>query len=73
MQWMMPTIDSLARPAGASCWRRGSSIDYDPITDPHCSWRSNHGVHPSAREVTEITDLQPIIANDCPKNIRILG
>jgi hypothetical protein len=50
-----------------------SSIEYDAVTNPYCSRRSDHGVYPSARELAEIADLLPIVANECPKNIRILG
>jgi hypothetical protein len=50
-----------------------NSIEYDAVTDPYCSRRSDHGVDPSARELAEIADLHPVVANECPKNIRILG
>ena len=49
------------------------SIQYDAVTNPYCSRRSDHGVDPCARELTEIADLHPVVANECPKNIRILG
>src|SRR2546430_3750028 len=50
-----------------------NSVEYDAVTNPYCSRRSDHGVDPSARELAEIADLQPVVANECPKNIRILG
>ena len=50
-----------------------NSIEYDAVTNPYCSRRSDHGVDPSARELAEIADLHPVVANKCPKNIRILG
>jgi hypothetical protein len=37
------------------------------------SRRSDHGVDPSARELAEIADLHPVVANERPKNIRILA
>ena len=37
----------------------GRSIEYDAVTNPYCSRRSDHGVHPSARELAEIADLLP--------------
>jgi len=49
-----------------------SSIEYDAVTNPNCSRRSDHGVHSCARELAEIANLHPIVANECPKNIRIL-
>jgi hypothetical protein len=36
------------------------------------SRRSDHGVDPSARELADIADLHPVVANERPKNIRIL-
>ena len=50
-----------------------NSIEYDAVTNPYCSRRSDHGVDPGARELAEIADLHPVVANKCPKNIRILG
>jgi hypothetical protein len=50
-----------------------NSIEYDAVTNPYCSRRSDHGVYPCARELAEIADLHPVVANECPKNIRILG
>src|SRR5260370_15611798 len=50
-----------------------NSVEYDAGTNPYCSRRSDHGVDPSARELAEIADLQPVVANECPKNIRIPG
>ncbi len=50
-----------------------NSIEYDAVTNPYCSRRSDHGVDPCARELAEIADLHPVVANECPKNIRILG
>src|SRR5439155_21645229 len=50
-----------------------NSIEYDAVTNPYCSRRSDHGVHPSARELAEIAHSRSIVANECPKNIRILG
>src|SRR6266403_3104080 len=50
-----------------------NSVEYDAVTNPYCSRRSDHGVDPSARELAEIADLQPVVANECPKNIRIPG
>ena len=50
-----------------------NSIEYDAVTNPYCSRRSDHGVDPGARELAEIADLHPVVANECPKNIRILG
>jgi hypothetical protein len=49
-----------------------NSIEDDAVTNPYCSRRDDHGVHPSAMELAEIADLHPIVANECPKNIRIL-
>src|SRR5712675_1975239 len=49
-----------------------NSVEYDAVTNPYCSRRSDHRVDPSARELAEIADLQPVVANECPKNIRIL-
>jgi hypothetical protein len=61
--------------AGSNCALCGptNSIEYDAVTNPYCSRRSDHGVDPCARELAEIADLQPVVANECPKNIRILG
>ena len=42
------------------------------VTSPYCSRRSDHGVHASAGELTEIADLHPIVVNERPKNIGIL-
>src|SRR5258706_1956223 len=50
-----------------------NSIEYDAVTDPYCSRRSDHGVDPSARELAEIADLHPVVANKCPKNILSWG
>ena len=50
-----------------------SLIEQDAITNPHCSRRSDHGVHAGARELAEVADLYSIVADQCPKNIRILG
>ena len=50
-----------------------NSIEYDAVTNPYCSHRSDHGVDPCARELAEIADLHPVVANKCPKNIRVLG
>ena len=50
-----------------------NSIEYDAVTNPYCSRRSDHGVDPSARELAEIADLHPVVANECPKDVRILG
>src|SRR5258707_358086 len=50
-----------------------NSIEYDAVTNPYCSRGSDHGVDPGARELAEISDLRPVVANKCPKNIRILG
>src|SRR5258708_36492297 len=50
-----------------------SSIVYDAVTNPYCSRRSDHGGDPSARELAEIADLHPVVANECPKDVRILG
>ena len=49
------------------------SIEYDAVTNPYCSRRSDHGVDPCARELAEIADLHPVVANECPKDVRILG
>ena len=48
-------------------------MEYDAVTNPYCSRRGDHGVHSSARELAEIADLHSIVANERPKNIRILG
>ena len=61
------------RPRYPSARQEPNSIEYDAVTDPYCSRRSDHGVDPSARELAEIADLRPVVANECPKNIRILG
>ena len=50
-----------------------NSIEYDAVTNPYSTRRSDHGVDPGARELAEIADLHPVVANKCPKNIRILG
>ena len=50
-----------------------SSIEYDAVTNPYCPRRSDNGVYPSAWVLAKITDLLPIVSNECPKNIRILG
>lgn len=50
-----------------------SSIEYDAVTNPYCSRRSDNGIYPSAWVLAEIADLLPIVSNECPKNIRILG
>jgi hypothetical protein len=49
-----------------------SSIEYDAVTNPYCSRRSDHGVDTCARELAEIADLHPVVANECPKDVRIL-
>ena len=51
----------------------GRSIEYDAVTNPYRSRRSDHGVHSSARELAKIGDLLPIVANECPQNFAILG
>ena len=50
-----------------------SSIEYDAVTNPYRSRRSDNGIYPSAWVLAEIADLLPIVSNECPKNIRILG
>jgi hypothetical protein len=50
-----------------------NSIEYDAVTNSYCSRRSDHGVDPSAGELPEIADSHPVVANECPKNISILG
>src|SRR5258708_12432394 len=50
-----------------------NSIEYDAVTNPYCSSRSDHGVDPCARELAEIANLLPVVANECPKDVRILG
>src|SRR4030081_1156995 len=49
-----------------------NSIEYDAVTDPYCSRRSDHGGAPSAGELAEIADLLPVVANESAKNSRIL-
>jgi hypothetical protein len=46
--------------------------EYDGSPIRTVSRRSDHGVDPSARELAEIANLHPVVANDRPKNIRIL-
>jgi hypothetical protein len=53
--------------------RPTNSIQYDAVTNTYCSRRSDHGVDPCARELAEIADLHPVVANECPKDVRILG
>jgi hypothetical protein len=48
-------------------------IDEDAVTNPDCSRRSDHGVDPCAWELAEIADLHPVVANECPKDVRIVG
>ena len=43
------------------------------IASSYCSRRSDHRVNPGAGELTEIADLHPIVANERPKNVGILG
>ena len=43
------------------------------VTSSYGSRRSDHGVYASAGELTEIADLHPIVVNERPKNIGILG
>ena len=50
-----------------------SSIEYDAVTNPYCPRRSDNGVYPRAWILAKITDLLPIVSNECPKNFRILG
>jgi hypothetical protein len=50
-----------------------SSDNGHVVTGSYCSRRSDHGVHPSAGELTEIADLHPIVVNERPQNIGILG
>jgi hypothetical protein len=45
-----------------------SSIEYDAVTNPYCSRRSDNGVYPSAWVLAKIADLLPIVSNECPKN-----
>src|SRR5262249_54158652 len=33
------------------------------VASSYCSWRSDHRIHASAWELTQIADLQPIVAN----------
>ena len=57
----------------AAASKPSNSIEYDPFTNPYCSRGSDHGVDPGARQLAEIADLYPVVANKCPKNIRVLG
>ena len=50
-----------------------SSDNGHVVTSSYCSRRSDHGVHASAGELTEIANLHPIVVNERPKNIGILG
>jgi len=43
------------------------------IASSYCSRRSDHRVNPGAGELTEVADLHPIVANERPKNVGILG
>ena len=43
------------------------------VTSAYGSRGSDHGVHASAGELTEIADLHPIVVNEHPQNIGILG
>ena len=50
-----------------------SSDNGHVIASSYCSRRSDHRVNPGAGELTEIADLHPIVANERPKNVGILG
>ena len=54
-------------------FRSDQRIQHDAVTNPYCSRPGDHGVDPCARELAEIADLHAVVANECPKNIRILG
>jgi hypothetical protein len=43
------------------------------VTSSYGSRRSDHGVHASAGELTEVADWPPIVVHECPQNIGILG
>jgi hypothetical protein len=43
------------------------------VTSSYCSRRSDHGVHASAGEWTDIANWHPIVLNERAKNIAILG
>ena len=43
------------------------------VTRSYCSRHSDHRVHASAGELTEVANLHPIVMNERPKNIGILG
>ena len=43
------------------------------IASSYCSRRSDHRVNPGAGELSEIADLHPIVLNERPKNVGILG
>ena len=50
-----------------------SSDNGDVIASSYCSRRSDHRVNPGTGELTEIADLHPIVANERPKNLGLLG
>ena len=50
-----------------------SSDNGHVIASSYCSRRSDHRVNPGAGELSEIADLHPIVLNERPKNVGILG
>jgi len=53
--------------------REVSSDNGDVIASSYRSRRSDHRINPGAGELTEVADLHPIVANERPKNVGILG
>jgi hypothetical protein len=53
--------------------REESSDSGHVIASSYCSRRSDHRVNPGAGELSEIADLHPIVLNERPKNVGILG
>jgi hypothetical protein len=48
------------------------SIQHDSVTSSYRARRGDHSVHASAGELPQLTELDPIVANERPKNIGIL-
>jgi hypothetical protein len=53
--------------------REESSDNGHVIASSYCSGCSDHRVNPGAGELAEIGDLHPIVVNERPKNVGILG
>jgi hypothetical protein len=49
------------------------SIEYDPVSSSYCTRRGDDGVNAGTWELAQAADLGPIVANERPHDIGILG